>query len=125
MCACGGAAYAECCGRFISRAAMPQTAVELMRSRYTAYALRDDAYLHATWHPSTRPSMPITEAGTKWLGLEVREHAQDGDAAAVEFVARYKIDGRARRLHETSRFVRQDHRWFYVDGSFPERVHTQ
>ncbi len=101
---------------------MPQTAVELMRSRYTAYTLRDDAYLQATWHPGTRPPLPITEDGTKWLGLEVRRQAQDGDAATVEFVARYKIDGRAHRLHETSRFVREDHRWFYVDGSFPERI---
>jgi uncharacterized protein YchJ len=48
MCPCGGANYAQCCGRFIEQAEVPQTAVELMRSRYTAYTLREDAYLQAT-----------------------------------------------------------------------------
>ena len=119
MCPCGGANYAQCCGRFIEQAEMPQTAVELMRSRYAAYTLREDAYLQATWHASTRPARSVTEENLKWLGLEVRKQAQIGDAATVEFVARYKIDGRAHRLHEVSRFVREDGRWFYVDGSFP------
>jgi SEC-C motif-containing protein len=120
VCPCGAAAYAQCCGRFIGRAEVPQTALELMRSRYTAYALQDDVYLAATWHASTRPAPPLTEAGLKWLGLEVRKHAAAGNAATVEFVARYKIEGRAHRLHEVSRFVREDGRWFYVDGSFPK-----
>ncbi|MGZ3253958.1 MAG: YchJ family metal-binding protein, partial [Burkholderiaceae bacterium] len=56
----------------------------------------------------------------KGIGLEVRKHQQTGDEAMVEFVARYKIGGRAERLHEVSRFIREDGRWFYVDGSFPE-----
>ena len=90
-----------------------------MRSRYTAYTLPDDAYLQATWHRSTRPAMPITQSGLKWLGLDVRKHVTGGNEATVEFIARYKIDGRAHRLHEISRFVREDGRWFYLDGSFP------
>jgi SEC-C motif-containing protein len=114
ICPCGAAAYARCCGRFIGRPDVPQTAVELMRSRYTAYVRREDHYLHTTWHASTRPGMPVTEDGLKWLGLEVRKQAQAGDAAAVEFVARYKTGGRAHRLHEISRFVREAGRWFYV-----------
>ncbi|MFX7052737.1 YchJ family metal-binding protein, partial [Acinetobacter baumannii] len=61
------------------------------------------------------------EEPTKWLGLEVRQCKDDGDHATVEFVARYKIAGRAHRLHELSRFVRYDGKWFYVDGSFPEK----
>jgi SEC-C motif-containing protein len=57
------------------------------------------------------------DAGTKWLGLEVREHQVTGaDTAEVEFVARYRVQGRAVRMHERSRFVRDDGRWFYVDG---------
>jgi SEC-C motif-containing protein len=60
------------------------------------------------------------------LGLEVKRHEPPGDAlgdneARVEFVARYKIGGRAHRLHEVSRFQRLDGRWYYVDGEFPER----
>lgn len=119
-CPCGGADYAQCCGRFIERGEVPQTAEELMRSRYTAYTRRDDVYLKATWHPRTRPAEPVAqEEGLKWLGLEVRRHVPDGDQATVEFVARFKTGGRAQRLHEVSRFAREDGRWYYVDGIFP------
>jgi SEC-C motif-containing protein len=121
LCPCGAAAYAQCCGRFIGQAEKPRTAVELMRSRYTAYALRDDGYLQATWHPSTRPALPITDEKLKWIGLEIRKQTQNDAQATVEFVARYRIDGRAHRLHEASRFVREGGSWFYVDGSFLER----
>ncbi|HZW22408.1 YchJ family protein [Noviherbaspirillum sp.] len=121
-CPCGGAAYERCCGRFIDRGEIPGTAEQLMRSRYTAYALRCASYLTATWHTSTRPAEPVTgDDGIKWLGLEVKKHVPAGDEATVEFVARYKTGGRAHRLHEVSRFVREDGKWFYVDGSFPER----
>ena len=90
-----------------------------MRSRYAAYALLREAYLLATWHVSTRPAALhlAEEAAAKWLGLEVKRHVQqDTEHATVEFVARYKVNGRAHRLHENSRFVREDGRWFYVDG---------
>jgi SEC-C motif-containing protein len=121
-CPCGGAAYASCCGRFHA-GAVAETAEQLMRSRYSAYVLGLSDYVHATWQVSTRPVQAdlAHDAGCKWLGLEVRNHASEGDAATVEFVARYKTDGRAHRLHEISRFVREDGRWFYLDGSFPER----
>lgn len=92
-----------------------------MRSRYSAYVLRLEAYLLATWHPSTRPAMlDLAADGAKWLGLEVKKHTvESADRATVEFVARYKTGGRAHRLHEISRFVREHGRWFYVDGEFP------
>jgi SEC-C motif-containing protein len=106
-----------------------------MRSRYTAYTLRDEAYLRATWHHSTLPGEPIIGENEplQWLGLEVKsalrirqrkaELSDSQDADTVEFVARYKTNGRAHRLHEVSRFVREESagvaRWFYVDGSFP------
>ncbi len=91
-----------------------------MRSRYSAYVLGLEQYLLATWHPSHRPaSMALdTEPRTQWLGLSVKRHSADGDQAEVEFVARYRIQGRATRLHETSRFVREQGRWFYLDGEF-------
>ena len=89
-----------------------------MRSRYSAYVLGLADYLSATWHASTRPARIESDAaGLRWLGLQVRQHAvQDADHATVEFVARSKSAGRAQRLHEISRFVREDGRWFYVDG---------
>ena len=94
----------------------------LMRSRYSAYVLGLGDYLLATWHPDTRPARAALALDTKttWLGLEVRRHARENDnAATVEFVARYRIGGdSAVRLHEVSRFLREDGRWFYLDGEF-------
>ena len=88
-----------------------------MRSRYSAYVLGLEPYLLATWHASTRPAALDFDAGAKWLGLTVRGHrATDDGRAEVEFVARYRVQGRAVRLHENSRFVREGGRWFYVDG---------
>jgi len=90
-----------------------------MRSRYSAYVLGLAPYLLATWHASTRPAVLnlADEAGTKWLGLEVKRHQQQDELhATVEFVARYRIAGRGQRLHEVSSFVREDGRWYYVDG---------
>jgi SEC-C motif-containing protein len=89
-----------------------------MRSRYSAYVHFLPAYLLATWHPDTRPdSLETPLPGLRWLGLEVRGHRTTAaNAAEVEFVARSKWGGRAQRLHELSRFVRENGQWFYVDG---------
>jgi SEC-C motif-containing protein len=136
-CPCGSPDFATCCAPFIAGAAIPQTAEQLMRSRYTAYTQANEAYLRATWHPSTVPSEAIIDpvSPPKWLGLEVKSALrlrqrkanlpESSDSDTVEFVARYKIGGRAQRLHEVSRFVRETGvdgaaRWFYLDGSFPE-----
>ena len=93
-----------------------------MRSRYCAYAMALEPYLQTTWHASTRPPMLDLSADqdTRWLGLEIRRYEATGaDTAIVEFVARYKIGGRAHRLHEVSRFVLENGRWYYLDGEFP------
>ena len=109
-------AFAACCGRWIAGEPAPD-AESLMRSRYTAYTLGDEPYLLATWHAGTRPAHVEPDPATKWIGLDVRDHrAVDATHAEVEFVARYRVQGRAGRLHERSRFVREDGRWYYVDG---------
>jgi SEC-C motif-containing protein len=121
-CACGSNKnFADCCGRYIGNSTPAPDAEALMRSRYVAYTLGCDDYLLATWHPSTRPLTldTVDKIETKWLGLEVKRHAynlQEPDRAVVEFVARYKVGGRAYRLHEVSRFMREGDQWFYVDG---------
>jgi SEC-C motif-containing protein len=120
-CPCGGESLADCCGRFHDGSAIAQTAEQLMRSRYSAYVLGNEAYLQASWHADSRPKEVVTDAALKWLGLEVRATEQNGDKATVEFVARCRVDGRGQRLHEVSRFVREDGRWFYVDGSIQEK----
>ena len=119
-CPCGsGYAFDACCGVCLSGRSPAPTAEALMCSRYTAYAMRDEAYLLATWHPSTRPaSLDLAaDTETKWIGLDVKNaEATGADSAVVEFVARYKLGGRAQRLHEVSRFVREQSRWYYVSA---------
>ncbi|MGC3981320.1 MAG: YchJ family metal-binding protein [Steroidobacteraceae bacterium] len=100
---------------------MAHTAEALMRSRYSAFVLLNEAYLLATWHRSTRPKAVTFEAGLKWLGLKVVAHQADGDTATVEFIARYRVGGTsATRLHERSNFVREQATWFYVDEIQPD-----
>lgn len=94
-----------------------------MRSRYAAYTLGRETYLLATWHPDTRPTdLDLhTEPRPQWLGLRVLEHAQvDEEHARVRFQARYKLNGRAFRLEEDSRFSRLEGRWYYLDGNVTE-----
>lgn len=93
-----------------------------MRSRYSAYVLQREDYLLKSWYASTRPAQLglADDVPTKWLGLEVKRHEQQNEnRAIVEFVARYKVNGRAYRLHEVSRFVYENGRWFYLDGEVP------
>jgi SEC-C motif-containing protein len=114
-----GRPLAACCGRYLDGHAAPPDAEALMRSRYTAYVLAREPYLLATWHPGTRPAALHLDAAPapRWLGLAVKRHEpRNPDRAIVEFVARYKTNGRAHKLHETSRFVCEDGLWYYVDG---------
>ncbi|WP_295987437.1 YchJ family metal-binding protein [uncultured Variovorax sp.] len=113
-------AFSLCCGRYLDdfdRTPAPD-AESLMRSRYSAFVLEKGEYLLATWHASKRPASIEFEPGVKWLGLDVRARSVlDADHAEVEFVARQRgPSGTATRLHERSRFVREDGRWYYVDG---------
>lgn len=91
-----------------------------MRSRYTAFALLTESYLLATWHHSTRPATVSFETGLKWLGLTVVTTHTTGEHATVEFIARYRVGGgSAARLHERSRFVLEQGRWYYLDSVQP------
>ena len=112
--------YDACCGRWLDHfdTAPAPDAESLMRSRYSAFVLEREAYLLATWHASARPAGVSFDAGTRWLGLEVKSHRTvDAEHATVGFVARQRdAGGRAHRLQETSRFVREQGRWFYLDG---------
>jgi len=121
QCPCGGNSYASCCEPY-HQGKSPETAEKLMRSRYSAYVMGLFDYVHRTWDERTRPALAELQSdkGSKWLGLEVKRHEESGDEAIVEFVARYKIGGRAHRLHEASKFTKQAGNWIYVEGSFPE-----
>jgi len=121
-CPCGSTLpFDSCCGPLLAAQRHAATAEQLMRSRYTAYVTRNAAYLNATWHPDTRPvSLDLdSQPSPRWTGLKLL-HTTAGLAGdsqgTVEFVARYKLNGRAHRIHEVSRFVREHGRWFYLAG---------
>ncbi|MCM2579628.1 YchJ family protein [Streptomyces meridianus] len=119
-CPCGlPASYAACCGalhRGTARAADPE---QLMRSRFSAFAVRNDAYLLRSWHSTTRPPRIEFDPELRWERLEILATTGGGvfhTEGTVEFRA-YCVDrGRAGHLHERSRFVREDGAWVYRDG---------
>jgi SEC-C motif domain protein len=109
-CPCGtGEAYEACCGPLHAGTAQAPTAEALMRSRFSAYARGDAAYLLATWHPATRPRTLELDPAVAWRRLRVLGATED----EVEFVAHF-WDGTYGRLHERSRFAREGGRWRYV-----------
>jgi len=118
-CPCGsGAAFEQCCEPYLLGTSTAPNALALMRSRYTAYTLADEAYLQKTWHVSTRPTLISQQMGPmKWLGLEIIVYHQEQHFATVEFITQYKINGRAGKLHEKSQFVFEDGNWLYLDAA--------
>jgi len=119
-CPCdSGLSYHDCCQAYHQGQPAPN-ALTLMRSRYSAYALLLADYLLATWHPDSRPSsLDLSQdPAIKWLGLAIKLALPEHDnQASVEFVARYKIAGKAYRLHERSQFIKLDQRWYYLSGN--------
>lgn len=90
-----------------------------MRSRYTAFVVKDANHLWRTWHPTTRPATVGELADGDWLGLTVldtQDGGPDDTAGVVEFSARYRGPDGTHTLHERSRFAKRAGRWFYVDG---------
>jgi SEC-C motif-containing protein len=120
LCPCGSKIeYHKCCGRFLIGEDSPQTAEQLMRSRYSGFVFCDEAYLLATWHADTRPSRISFNDKQRWLGLSIRATeagGPDDTTGVVEYVARYKVDGKGYRLHEASHFEKIDGRWYCLDG---------
>lgn len=119
-CPClSGLTYDACCGRLHAGAATAQTAEQLMRSRFSAFAVSDPAYLLRTWHPSTRPPTLELDHDRRWYRLDIvatREGGPFDRTGIVEFEAHHRGPGGAGTQHEVSRFVREDGHWLYVDG---------
>ncbi|MHA7984947.1 YchJ family protein [Rathayibacter sp. CAU 1779] len=125
-CPCGsGSAYDACCAPLHRGVATAGTAERLMRSRYSAFAVGDAAYLRATWHPSTRPRELVLDPDVEWRRLDILDTVAGTEAddwGEVEFRAFWRTlpaPGRPRDggvLHERSRFTHERGRWYYVDG---------
>jgi SEC-C motif-containing protein len=121
-CLCGsGFAYGDCCQPFHLGEKIPATAQALMRSRYTAYALRDAAYLQATWDATKRPErIDFSRENIAWLRLEIIEIKKGGvqdNKGLVTFKAYYSQEGDEYVMNEISRFTKHEGRWFYLDGT--------
>jgi SEC-C motif-containing protein len=125
-CPCGNTAdLDDCCLPFIRGDAAPETAEQLMRSRYTAYTIQEIDYILSTHDPAVDEDVDrdATEQWAKdseWLGLEIVSTEAGGagdDTGRVEFIARYRLQGAEAKHHENSNFRRHDGRWVYVDGT--------
>lgn len=119
-CPCGsGRGYDACCAPFHRGTALPASAEELMRSRYSAFVKGLASYLLHTWHPATQPPSLQLDERIEWTGLEVLAAQAGGPEdrrGMVEFVAHFTRDGQPGSLHEISRFRRQGDTWLYVRG---------
>ena len=119
-CPCGSEkAYAECCQRFhdgVLFGPLPASPVQLMRSRYSAFALRLTDYLLATWHATTRPHALSLADNPDWVALQIVSDSADGDQGKVHFRAFYQLGSETGMLEEHSEFVRESGRWFYLNG---------
>lgn len=120
-CPClSGLTYDACCGRLHDGTATAQTAEQLMRSRFSAFAVGRPDYLLATWHPTTRPAELELDDELRWYRLDIlatREGGPFDASGVVEFEAFYRSPAGAGSQREISRFRREDGRWFYLDGT--------
>ena len=110
--------YHQCCGPLHAGAAIAESAERLMRSRYSAYVLKNEAYLLKTWHATTRPDhLDLSGDQDEWLALEVLSHQPTNMTRAhVHFVAYFKQARQIYTLEERSRFTQEGGAWLYIDG---------
>lgn len=128
LCPCGsGQEYSLCCQPYLRADQLAPTPSQLMRSRYSAYVMKDADYLVASWYPQARGETLKSDISrsfdsTHWLGLTVYETAdgRDENEGFVSFVARFQEDGQESAIIERSRFLKENGQWYYVDGTRPQ-----
>lgn len=116
--------FDDCCGPILDGKSQAKTAEELMRSRYSAFAVQDIDYIFNTTAPETREELDRDEIEAwseqaDWNGLSIVETNQgqaDDTVGQVEFVAHYYLGRKEQRHHELSEFKKVDGKWFFVDG---------
>jgi SEC-C motif-containing protein len=122
-CPCGSSITLDaCCGLYIDGKPAP-TALSLMKSRYSAFVLVKGEYLKSTLSEHQKADFDSEEfeqqaAGTKWMGLEIRNCVNGGlkdETGTVEFVAKYKEKGQHVVHHELAKFTREDGKWVFND----------
>jgi SEC-C motif-containing protein len=119
-----GKGFESCCQPLLQGQQKAKTAEQLMRSRYTAFALNQMDYIVQTHHPSSRDTVDVqgNEAWSKqaeWEGLEIRSTTAGGEQDSkgqVEFIASYSVEGEPKTHHELSEFKKEKGEWYFVDG---------
>ncbi|MFQ5443820.1 MAG: YchJ family metal-binding protein [Nitrospinales bacterium] len=123
-CPCGtGFPYTDCCGPLIRGVGFSDTAEELMRSRFTAFAKGQWDYLEQTRYPGDGELEDgrysnLTHDGISWKKLEIFDVRKGGafdESGEVSFVACYTENGEEKKLHETSKFIKENGRWYYSE----------
>lgn len=129
LCVCGsGHLEADCCGPLIGGLRRAETAVALMRSRYSAYVKGNAEYLQKSWHPKYRPEeLNLDSDQITWQGLEIvstRDGLVGDTQGVVEFIARFERAGKTGMVQEHSRFLYENGQWLYLDGDLksPEKL---
>ncbi|WP_407439761.1 YchJ family protein [Lelliottia sp.] len=128
LCPCGSALeYSLCCQRYLSGDQLAPDPSHLMRSRYTAFVIKDADYLIKTWHPSCqaadfRQEIVSGFANTQWQGLTIYETSigQTANEGFVSFVARFIEHDKPGAIIERSRFILEGGQWYYIDGTRPQ-----
>jgi len=125
LCPCGSLnAYSQCCELFINHSLLPETAEQLMRSRFTAFYLNKHQYLLDTHHSSQRETDDLNalekdQASTHWIKLIIHQTELGGIndlTGIVEFSAFFNQEGQMFELRESSNFIQENAQWFYLDG---------
>ncbi len=122
---CSGRQLNQCCGPKLRYGEVAKTAEELMRSRYSAFALEEVDYIMETHDPTTRHEVDREEIASwsehsDWTGLSVVgvERGSESDSQGkVEFVAHYLSEEKEQSHHELADFVKKDGRWYFTDGA--------
>lgn len=111
--------FSNCCQKYIENIEQAKTAEQLMRSRYSAFVMEDEAYLLRSWHASTRPPSITFDSASKWIGLKIvssTDGTESHQEGWVKFIAKYKISGKAFKLEEHSYFTKEAGNWRYVSA---------
>lgn len=117
-CPCGSNfTYTDCCAPLIRGVGCADSAEDLMRSRYTAHTKKDWGYLARTTHAGEKPGDFSAQGGDiQWKRLEIVGSSKGGrgdSEGEVSFIAYYTEDGAEKTLQETSKFLKEDGRWYY------------
>lgn len=127
-CPCtSGLAREACCGPILDGARPAPTAESLMRARYSAFVEKKLGFIRESLAQSARAGhdeegIRKWAEGSEWLGLKIlsTEGGGEGDeTGVVEFVARYRAEGRIVAHQERAEFLRENGNWVFVDSAEP------